>query len=137
VSGRVEQYDRPATRAPLTSFVWLWLPAIVYMAGIFSASAMSDPPMPSDVPDVSLHGLAYFGLAALLIRAFAGGTWRGVTGRAVFLGFAIAVVYGVSDEWHQMFVPGRHADIRDLRADAIGAAAAAAGVWAWGIIRRL
>ena len=117
--------------------MWLWLPVLVYMAGIFSASAMSNPPMPEDVPDVSLHGLAYFGLSALLIRAFAHGRWSGVTRRALVLGFVVAVIYGVTDEGHQIFVPGRHADVRDLQADAIGAAIAAAAVWAWGIIRRL
>lgn len=125
------------TRTARGSFLWLWVPALVYMAGIFFVSAMSDPPMPSDVPDVSLHGLAYFGLSALLIRAFAGGAWSGVTRRALLLGFLVAVVYGVTDEWHQLYVPGRHADLRDLRADAIGAGIAAMAVWAWGIIRRL
>ena len=49
----------------------------------------------------------------------------------------IAVAYGVTDEWHQSFVPNRHADPRDLAADAIGACAAAASVKAWDIIRRL
>ena len=30
------------------------------------------------------------------------------------------MAYGVSDEWHQSFVPTRHAELRDLRADAMG-----------------
>ena len=140
-SERIDRFDRrhavSDARTPIASFVWLWLPVLVYMAGIFSASAMSNPPMPSDVPDVSLHGLAYFGLSALLIRAFAHGRWSGVTRRALVLGFVVAVIYGVTDEGHQIFVPGRHADVRDLQADAIGAAIASAAVWAWGIIRRL
>jgi VanZ family protein len=93
--------------------------------------------MPSDVPDVSLHGAAYFGLTLLLIRALARGRWLGVTWWTLGAAWAIAVVYGMSDELHQSFVPNRHAEWRDLRADAIGAFAAAAGVWLWGIIRRL
>ena len=32
--------------------------------------------------------------------------------------------YGATDEWHQSFVPGRDADVRDLVADAVGAALA-------------
>jgi VanZ family protein len=115
----------------------LWLPVMAYMAGIFYASSLSDPPMPSDVPDVSLHGAAYFGLTLLLIRALARGRWLGVTWWTLGAAWAIAVVYGMSDELHQSFVPNRHAEWRDLRADAIGAFAAAAGVWLWGIIRRL
>lgn len=30
-------------------------------------------------------------------------------------------IYGLSDEWHQSFVPGRYADIMDWLADTLGA----------------
>jgi len=36
------------------------------------------------------------------------------------LAFAIAFLYGVSDEIHQYFVPGRHPDVLDVVADASG-----------------
>lgn len=117
--------------------VWLWLPVIVYMAGIFVVSNIPDPPMPSNVQDVSMHEAAYFGLALVLVRALAGGRWAGVTLSTLALAFAIAVAYGASDEWHQSFVPNRHAELRDLAADAIGALVATVSVGAWGIIRRL
>ncbi len=39
----------------------------------------------------------------------------------------IAVIYGLSDEFHQSFVPGRNADLLDVITDAAGAAA---GLWA-------
>jgi hypothetical protein len=74
----------------------LWLPVVVYMAGIFIASSVSDPQIPTGVSDVSLHGVAYFGLTLLLIRALAGGRWAGVTGATVATAWAIAVLYGVS-----------------------------------------
>jgi VanZ family protein len=115
----------------------LWLPVVAYMAAIFIVSGMTNPPAPADVPDVSLHEAAYFGLTLLTIRALAGGTWAGVTLRTLLFAWAIAVTYGASDEWHQSFVPNRHAEWRDLQADAIGACAAAVAVGAWGIIRRL
>jgi VanZ family protein len=115
----------------------LWLPVAVYMAAIFFGSSLSDPPMPSDVPDVSLHEAAYFGLTLLVIRALARGRWSGVTLATLAGAVAIAVAYGVTDEYHQSFVPNRHAELRDLGADAIGASAAAIVVGAWGIIRRL
>lgn len=116
---------------------WLWLPVLLYMAGIFVASSIPDPPVPSDVSDVSLHEAAYFGLTVLLIRALSGGTWRGVTATTLVTAWLIAVVYGASDEWHQSFVPNRHAEFRDIVSDAIGAFAAAVLIGAWGIIRRL
>jgi VanZ family protein len=117
--------------------LWLWLPVVAYMAAIFFASSLSDPPVPQDVPDVSLHEVAYFGLTILLIRALAGGRWRGATFLPLASAWAIAVAYGATDEWHQSFVPHRHAELRDLAADAIGAFAATAVAGAWGIIRRL
>lgn len=107
------------------------------MVAIFAVSATSNPPMPSGVSDRSLHGAAYLGLGLLLIRAFAGARWSGVTPRALSLALVAAIVYGATDEWHQSFVPNRHADLGDLGADAIGALAAVVGVWACGIIRRL
>ena len=93
--------------------------------------------MPQQVSDVSLHSLAYFGLTLLLIRALAGNQWSGVTVSTLAVAWAIAAAYGVSDEWHQSFVPNRQADVRDVIANAIGALAAAIMIGAWGIIRRL
>lgn len=107
------------------------------MAGIFVASSLSHPPAPSSMPDTSLHGIAYFGLALLVIRALAGGAWQGVTLRVLAGAWLIAVLYGVSDEFHQSFVPLRQPDVRDLMADAAGAGAAAIVAGAWSIIRRL
>lgn len=120
-----------------SSRLWLWLPVVLYMAGIFVASSIPNPPVPSDVSDVSLHEAAYFGLTLLLIRALARGDWRGVTLTTLAAAWLVAVAYGASDEWHQSFVPNRHAEWRDLGSDALGALAAAVLVGAWGIIRRL
>ncbi len=107
------------------------------MIGIFVVSGIPDPPVPSDIPDLSMHQAAYFGLTLLLIRALAGGRWAGVTVTRLAWACVVAILYGASDEWHQSFVVNRHAELRDLGADAVGALAAAAVVGAWGIIRRL
>jgi len=115
----------------------LWLPVLIYMAGIFVASSVPYPPIPTGLPDTSLHEASYFGLTVLIVRALAKGRWSGITKATLVAAWAIAVAYGVTDEWHQSFVPNRFAEFRDLVADAIGAAAAAIGVGAWGIIRRL
>lgn len=103
------------------------------MAAIFAASALSRPPSPPDVSDKTLHFAAYGGLGLLSLRAVAGGQAAGVTAATAATAWAIASAYGVSDEVHQRFVPGRAADPADVLADALGAAAAIAG--AFGIIR--
>jgi VanZ family protein len=115
----------------------LWLPVIVCMAAIFVASSMPEPPAPPGVSDVVLHSAAYFGLTILLSRALARGTWRGVTLLTLVAAWAIAFTYGISIEWHQSFVPNRHAELRDIGANAIGAFGATVVGGAWAIIRRL
>ena len=47
----------------------------------------------------------------------------------------ISTIYGVTDEVHQMFVPLRTADLADLAADALGAAAAVLVLYAAHTIR--
>ena len=114
----------------------LWAPVAVYMALVFYASSRSDlPAMSTGVSDKVEHALLYCGLGALLFRALAGGLRRRVTISAAVMAVVIASLYGASDEFHQHFVPDRTMDGYDLLADTAGAAAAAAALYAWGIIR--
>ena len=80
------------------------------------------------------HAAAYAVLGALLLRAVAGADWSRITAGGVLLAFVLAVSYGLTDEFHQSFVPGRTPELRDLAADALGAAAGALLAWAWGIV---
>ena len=43
---------------------------------------------------------------------------------------AVGILYGMSDEWHQMYVPGRSPDHMDLLADALGVAFGYGTTWA-------
>jgi len=114
----------------------LWLPPIVWMAVIFAASSVPDvTAIPGGVSDTLAHRSVFAVLGALFLRALAGGSWRGVTWRAVLASVASSLAYGVFDEWHQSFVPGRSSELRDVVSDLTGAAAAGAGAWAWSIIR--
>jgi VanZ family protein len=117
-----------------TNRLWLWAPVAVYMAAIFVVSGQTDPATPAGLSDKSLHGLAYFGLAVLVFRAIAGRLPARLTWRAAVAALAISIGYGITDELHQLYVPGRSADVFDLFADAIGAASGLIGCWAWGII---
>ena len=105
------------------------------MAGVFYLSAQSSPPVPSRVPDKLLHAIEYSGLSLLVYRALAGGLLIRFNARIVVLTMAITVAYGATDEAHQWFVPLRTADVRDLAADAIGAAIGLLAVYTWHIIR--
>jgi VanZ family protein len=48
----------------------------------------------------------------------------------------LAALYGITDEWHQLHVPGRHADVHDLLTNTVGAATAAL-LWLHNARRRL
>ena len=89
--------------------------------------------LPIDLPgqsDKVLHAAAFGTLAAALVCALAPGASALGRWRLAALAFALAAVWGVLDEVHQSFVPGRDADVFDALADASGAAvAAAAGAW--------
>jgi VanZ family protein len=113
---------RAADRWP---FVWYWGPAIGAMAAIFFVSNLPTvPKFVQDTSDLLLHFLAYGGLALLVIRAIASGQWRRLTRRSWWRAWLITAAYGVSDEIHQAFVPGRFSSIADWIADALGAAVA-------------
>jgi VanZ family protein len=114
----------------------IWLPAILWMAAIFVVSSIPDVPTPpGGFSDSTLHAAEYSVLSLLVLRALAGGRWHGVRWSTAILAVVLSTAYGVSDEWHQAFVPGRTSEWRDVISDLRGAAIAAGAAWAWSIIR--
>jgi VanZ family protein len=101
-----------------------WLPALFVMGVIFLFSAQAA----SELPDFNWadtivkkggHVLGYAILGMAYWRAFA------FRDRNLWLAWLLTVVYAVSDEFHQSFVPGRHASLWDvLIFDNLGAAIA-------------
>jgi VanZ family protein len=117
--------------------LWLWLPVALDAALIFYLSSIpSLPTPPGPFSDKHFHFAFYALFAALLVRAFASARIRNVTGRIAIIAILLATFYGMTDEFHQRFVPGRTAALDDLAADALGAVTAAGLLLAWAIIRR-
>ncbi len=109
-----------------------WFPVVIYMSLIFFLSSRSRfPIIPSRIPygDKVCHCIEFAILGYLLMRAFIheDGSW--ISRNALLLAVAIAIVFGLSDEVHQLFVPLRRLDIFDLMADSLGAA-----IGAWGAL---
>lgn len=98
-----------------------WAAVIVWMGMIFFLS--SRPDLPDFAPglpgleEIGGHLTAYGVLAGLLWWALRG---SGVRYPATWA-LVLAVAYGVSDEFHQSFVPGRTMSVSDLIVDLIGA----------------
>ncbi len=118
--------------------LWIWGPAVIWMAATFAVSHQSRVEIPFGAPDYIGHGVSYAVLGALLMRALAGGTLRGMGTGLILPAVLIAAVYGVSDEFHQSFIPGRMASVSDVVADTIGAliGAGVVAVLAGGLRRR-
>ena len=114
-----------------------WAPVVLQMAIIFVASSIQNlGELPGGVSDKSGHFIGYALLAVLLLRAFARGRLREATWPRVAVAIGVATLYGVSDEFHQLFVPGRSADRYDVLADCAGATLGAALGWLAGAARR-
>jgi VanZ family protein len=117
--------------------VVLWGPVIAYMAVLFYIQSQSTlPSPPGGISDKDEHFFFYGILAALALRALANGERRGIRLATVLGAILISSAYGVSDEFHQRFVPGRTYEVLDMAADALGSAAAGCLLWAWSIIGR-
>ena len=101
-----------------------WLPAALWMAGMFYLSHQSAPlePVASEVSPVLVHIVVYAVLAILLYTAIAPPGYAAPKWVPASIAFALAVLYGFSDEVHQAFVPGRIASEADVLADGVGAA---------------
>jgi VanZ family protein len=91
-------------------------------------------PSPASLNDKQAHAVAYGILAFLCLMGMTGWRWRRIAGASLLAAFVLAVLYGVSDEVHQSFVPGRTPDGADVVADAVGAALGLLAAWAWAIL---
>ncbi len=97
---------------------------IIYCCIIFGVSSIPGKELQGvTTPDYILHFLEYSGLGFLLCwwRLSAGEN----TTRAVIQAVAMAALYGITDEFHQYFVPGRFCSLSDWIADSAGATAGA------------
>jgi VanZ like protein len=95
------------------------LPALAFMGLIFWLSAQPHLGTGLGIWDFVLRKLAHmteYGVLTLLwYRALAPSL-----GRAEAAAATIALLYAISDEWHQSFVAGRHASPIDVGIDAVG-----------------
>ena len=97
----------------LKSFLVNWGPALLMMAVIFGFSSSTSAKLPNfggwdHVVKKMGHGIGYGLLALTYWRGFGfrrGGHW---------LAWLMALAYSATDEFHQSFVPGRHAAVTDV-----------------------
>ncbi|MCK9274035.1 MAG: VanZ family protein [Syntrophales bacterium] len=99
------------------------VPSVCYGILIFILSSISR--YPESVPsfwgfDKVLHLTVYFIFGFLLARMCANSPWRGLNKKYFLISVTAGILYGITDEWHQSFVPGRTATIADALFDSLG-----------------
>lgn len=95
-----------------TRYILKWFPVVLWMSLIFYFSSLPASKIPTTIPDFIPHFIEYAVLSYLVLRAV---DFR----KEVFSGF-ISVAYAASDEFHQIFVFGRDAGMKDVAVDALG-----------------
>jgi len=112
-----------------------WLPAILIMATIFGLSSIPSTAMPAfgawdTIVKKGGHVLGYGILAASY--------WYGLRfkKRHWLVAFFFAVIYALSDEFHQSFVPGRYPSLVDALIIDAGGAAIGLGLAYWWRVKR-
>jgi len=104
----------------------LLIMGVLYWLAAVPGTPLADDPalyavfywMPPSVQNV-LHVPAYAALA--LAWCWALGAWLRVPVARAIGACVVASAYGVLDEWHQSFVPGRYASLTDVTLDVAGA----------------
>jgi VanZ family protein len=122
---------------PIPPWLQRWGPAVILMLVIFIFSATPSNELPNfgrsdTIIKKGAHMLGY----ALLILAYL----RGVTGtpltghetwKFAIFSLCLAVLYAMTDEYHQSFVPGRNSRWTDVGIDTIGGSV---GLLLWSVL---
>ena len=97
-----------------------WLPPVLYAAFIFFLSSVPGRKYlyPFSSADKVLHLVEYAVLGYLITRAF--GYNSSGKKRLFVRSFAVCLLYGLSDEFHQWFVPYRVVSFMDMLANVTG-----------------
>jgi hypothetical protein len=110
----------------------LWFPPIIWAAYIFKLSSGKI----ATVSDVywyeftikSFAHVLFFGLLTILIyRALRGSGFK--RKKSGYYTLYVLIIYALTDELHQSFVPGRDARIHDVVFDTIGAVIVIYAIW--------
>lgn len=100
----------------------VWVPAVLWALFLFLLSEMRPTPrLGGSLPgftDKLAHFALYLVFGVLLARI--GATHASKVAHSLLL--AAGALYGIADEWHQGFVPGRDPDPADWVADLAGLA---------------
>ena len=110
-------------QSKIISFIQFQLPMAAWCLFIFMASSIPQAKLPAleHYSDKVVHASVFAVLAWLTHVALFHQPYRFLRRHSLSITFLFVVLYGMSDEFHQYFTPGRSTDIFDVMADAFGA----------------
>ena len=111
-----------------------WMCLIFYLSSL-SGHEVSQPFPLKPIPLIG-HIVLFSGLATLLLLAIRGWKFE-INLRWVIMVAVFSSLFGVSDEYHQSFVTGRHASIADVLIDSICSIVTATSMWGVVVLLRL
>ncbi len=106
--------------------------ALFYALLIFGVSAipsLTAPPLGIVLEDKIVHFFEFGVFSFLLFLAFYHSGSGFVRRHVSLFSSTVAVIYALSDELHQKFVPGRTCEFLDFVADCLGIALVQIGIW--------
>lgn len=104
------------------AFLQFQLPAIAWCMFIFIASSIPSDNIPAfnSWSDKFVHAGVYAMLCWLTHVAFFHQPMQWLKRHSLLLAVLFTALYGITDEFHQSFTPGRYSDPLDLLADGVG-----------------
>lgn len=95
-----------------------WGFTFIIAVTIFYISSLQFPPGAGGFgwQTIVYHFMAFFSLSFFLLPALV----KGKNKKFIFLAIILAFLYGISDEIHQFFVPGRHLAFSDIMFNSCG-----------------
>ena len=99
----------------ITTLIYMLL--IIYLSHIPQEDIFKNISGPDNF-DLFLHFIEYSILGFLLFQSL--DYDKVIEINSLYGGFMIGILFGISDELHQSFVPGRHCSLMDVIFDSIG-----------------
>lgn len=112
------------TTHSIRTWLWYWLPVIGIAAIIFFFSSRPALHTASDyATDFVIKKLAHFteyAIFSIFVYRAISHTCSLPKTHCALLAVVFTIIYAISDEWHQSFVPGREPHVRDVLIDTTG-----------------
>jgi len=106
------------------TLIFVWLPPFFWISLIFLLSSFPKLQISEGLADLILRKLAHmfeYGVLYLLIYRVFKRTSSLSKNKLLFISLFLTILYAVSDEYHQTFVPGRCGNLTDISIDSTGA----------------